>query len=171
MGFHGVVRRTQQKWPLPKAFFFFWEGGAYFVNWFWVRNGVSFSLISLVSWGGGGGLTGCSVPRGQTGSGRRATLSLVLGFDVIFFIFKKSMTVALFFLPLEQPYPRILFLWEVLRAPNHPTLFTLFSTSFILCTYYHSVLHLIMYPSLSSLHPVIPSLGLVREVGGRWEEG
>ena len=81
------------------------------------------------------------------------------------------MTVALFFLPLEQPYPRILFLWEVLGAPNHPTLFTLFSTSFILCTYYHSVLHLIMYPSLSSLHPVIPSLGLVREVGGRWEEG
>lgn len=32
----------------------FWEGGAYFVNWFGVGNGVSFSLISLVSWAGGG---------------------------------------------------------------------------------------------------------------------
>ena len=76
MGFHGEVHRTWQKWPLPKAFF--WgEGGAYFVNWFGVGNGVSFSLISLVSWVGGGGITGCSVPRGQTGGGRNATLSLV----------------------------------------------------------------------------------------------
>ena len=80
------------------------------------------------------------------------------------------MTVALFFLPPEQPHPRILFFWGVLRAPNHPTLFTFFSTPFILCTY-HSVLHLIMYASLSSLHPITPSVGLVREVGGRWEEG
>lgn len=74
MGFHGEVHRTQQKWPLKP---FFWEGGAYFVNWFDVGNGVSFSLISLVSWVGGGGITDCSVPRGQTGGGRSATLSLV----------------------------------------------------------------------------------------------
>jgi hypothetical protein len=64
------------------------------------------------------------------------------------------MAVSLFLLS-EQLHPRILFFWEVLRAPNHPTLFTFLSTSLILCTY-HSVLHLIMYPSLSSLHPITP---------------
>lgn len=55
----------------------FWEGGACFVNWFGVGNGFSFSLISLISLGGGVGITGCSVPRGQSGGGRSATLSLV----------------------------------------------------------------------------------------------
>lgn len=59
------------------------------------------------------------------------------------------------FSPPQQPHPRILFSWEVLKAPNHPTLFTFLSTLFILCTY-HSVLHLITYPSLSSLHPITP---------------
>lgn len=85
------------------------------------------------------------------------------------------MTVALFFsarLPPtpEQPHPRILSFWEVflIRVPNHPTLFTFLSTPFILWTY-HSVLHLIMYPSLSSLshHPLSRSgEGGWGEVGG-----
>lgn len=54
----------------------FWEGGAYFVNWFGVGNGVSFSLISLFL-GWGVGVTGCSGPMGHSGGGTSATLSLV----------------------------------------------------------------------------------------------
>lgn len=47
--------------------------GAYFVTWFGM-SGVSFSLISLVSWVGVGDITGCSVPRSQSGDGRSSTL-------------------------------------------------------------------------------------------------
>lgn len=75
MGLHGEVHRLSRSGFSLNPFR--GEGRAYFINWFGVGNGVSFSLVSLVSWVAGGGITGCSVPRGQTGGGRNATLSLV----------------------------------------------------------------------------------------------
>lgn len=76
MGFHRKVHRTEQKWPLPMPFFGR-EWVVYLVNCFGIGNGVSFSLISLVSWVGVGDITGCSVPTGQSEGGRSATISLV----------------------------------------------------------------------------------------------
>lgn len=76
MGFHRKFHRTEQKWPLPMPFFGR-EWVVYLVNCFGIGNGVSFSLISLVSWVGVGDITGCSVPTGQSEGGRSATISLV----------------------------------------------------------------------------------------------
>lgn len=110
----------------PQSFYFVGGRGAYLVNWFGIWNGVSF--ISLVSWVGVGDITGCSVPRGQSGV---VEVPLLLWFrfltfflPVYFFKIYDS-----FIIPPthpKQPHPRILFFWEVLRAPNHPTLFTYF---------------------------------------------
>ena len=76
-------------------------------------------------------------------------------FDVIVFIFKKSRTVALVFLSLEQPQPRALFVWDVLEPLAIPECSRSFPP------------HLLSLSQGFTLdYLVTPSRGLVRGVGG-----
>lgn len=122
-----------------------WGWGSYFVNWVRLGNGASFSLLSLVSWAGGGENNWLN--QGARVGSRRPLCLWFRFLTFSSFVFFMYLTVCFF--PPEQSHPRTLFFKEDLEPLSIP-LFT-FHTLFTSCTY-HSVLHLIMYPSLSSSH-------------------